>query len=37
MIPVYKNAQERYMAKIYCPVSLSVVSRIFEKPVDHCK
>ena len=32
MVPVFKNVEERFTAKNYCPVSLlSVVSKVFEK------
>ena len=36
MVPVFKNVGERSTAKNYCPVSLlSVVSKVFEKPVNN--
>ena len=36
MVPVFKNAGERFTAKNYCPVSLlSVVSKVFEKLVNN--
>ena len=35
-VSVFKNVEERSTAKNYCPVSLlSVVSKVFEKIVDH--
>ena len=35
LVPVFKNAEGRLMAKNYCPVSLlSVVSKVFEKLVN---
>ena len=35
MVPVFKNVEERFTAKNYCPVSLfSVVSKVFEKLVN---
>ena len=35
MVPVFKNVGERSAAKNYCPVSLSVVSKVFEKLVNN--
>ena len=36
MVLVFKNVEERSATKNYCPVSLlSVVSKVFEKIVDH--
>ena len=34
-VPVFKNVGERSAAKNYCPVSLSVVSKVFEKLVNN--
>ena len=35
MIPVFKNAVERFTAKNYCPVILlHLVSKVFEKLVN---
>ena len=31
MVPVFKTVGGRSTAKNYCPVSLSVVSKLFEK------
>ena len=36
VVPIFKNVGERSTAKNYCPVSLlSVVSKVFEKPVNN--
>ena len=35
MVPVFKNVGERSTAKNYHPVSLSVVSKVFEKLVNN--
>ena len=35
MVPVFKNVGERFTAKKYRPVSLSVVSKVFEKLVNN--
>ena len=36
MVPVFKNVDERSTVKNYRPVSiLSVVSKVFEKPVNN--
>ena len=34
VVPVFKNIGERSAAKIYCPVSLSLVNKVFEKLVN---
>ena len=35
VVPLLKNARERSAAKNYCPVSLSVVCKVFEKLVNN--
>ena len=35
VVPVFKNAGERSTAKNYCPVSLSVVSKVFEELLNN--
>ena len=35
MVPVFKNVGERSTAKNYCPVSLFVASKVFEKLVNN--
>ena len=35
MVPVFKNVGERFTATKYHPVSLSVVSKVFEKLVNN--
>ena len=35
MVPVFKNVRERSTTKNYRPLSLSVVSKIFEKLVNN--
>ena len=35
VVPVFKNVGERFTAKKYRPVSLSVVSKVFEKLVNN--
>ena len=35
MAPVFKNIGERSIAKNYCPVSVSKVSKVFEKLVNN--
>ena len=35
VFPVFKNVVERSAAKNYCPVSLFVVSKVFEKLVNN--
>ena len=36
LFPIFKNVRERSKARNYCPISLlSVVSKVFEKPVNN--
>ena len=36
VVPIFKNAAERSLAKTYCPVTLlSVVNKVFEKLVNN--